>query len=248
MGFCYARIATLSLRIVWAKNPTNASIALAATVLTGAGVLLLFIVNLIMVVRVVRAAHPAVGWSRAVWWGFRGLVASVVACLIMVVVCSVHSMFTLDVDARLRERQVMLFATVFMTVLAFIPAVVVVVAWAVPNRSVQFPREEFGMGKLETKMALIAFTSVLLTLGAGFRSGVNFASKVGQVEWFHSRAAFYCFNFAIELIVVYTYAIFRFEKRFFVPPGSKGPGDYSRSRVEDGGSATTEDTRTKETV
>ncbi|KAK3903599.1 hypothetical protein C8A05DRAFT_14459, partial [Staphylotrichum tortipilum] len=236
MGFCITRIAALSLRIVWARNQTNANIALAATVFTAAGVLLLFIVNLILTVRVVRGMHPALGWSRGVWWGFRGVIASVVACLIMVVVCSVHTLFTLDVATRLRERQVLLFAGVYMSVLAFVPVVVLGVASVVANRG-PHPSETFGKGRMGTKVALVMGMSALLTLGAGFRCGTNFAAKpIGQVEWFHSRAAFYCFNFAIELVVVYTYAIFRFEQRFHVPAGSSAPGHYTA-----GGPPTEED-------
>jgi hypothetical protein len=254
MGFCITRIAATSLRIVWARNPTDANIALAATILVAAGVILLFIVNLILSMRIVKALQPAVGWSKGAWWGFRGLIGSVVACLIMVVTCSVHSMFTLDVGVRQKERNVTLFASVYMTVLAFVPAVAVTLAWVLPNRG-PYPSEAFGKGRMGTKVALVAFTSIILTLGAGFRSGVNFAAKpIGQVEWYHSRAAFYCFNFAIELLVVYTYAIFRFEQRFFVPAGCSKPGDYSRideevheiKEREDGSGASTEDPRRKE--
>jgi len=178
-----------------------------------------------------------VGWSKGVWWGFRGLIGSVVACLIMVVVCSVHSMFTLNVATRLRERQVLLFAGVYMSVLAFLPVVVLGVASLVAN-SGPHASETFGRGQMRTKVALVMATSTILTLGAGFRCGTNFgATPVGQVEWFHSRAAFYCFNFAIELIVVYTYAIFRFEQRFHVPECSSAPGHYTAGgplKEEDG--------------
>ncbi|KAG7286810.1 hypothetical protein NEMBOFW57_009127 [Staphylotrichum longicolle] len=147
MGFCFTRIAALSLRIVWARNPTNANIALAANILVAAGVIILFIVNLIFTSCFV-----------VVWW-------SVVACT-----CS---MFTLDMDARQKERKVTLFAC-----------------------------------------------------------GVNFAAKpIGVVEWYHSRAAFYCFNFMIEIIVVYVYLV---EQRFYVPKGTSKPGDYSRLQEQEG--------------
>lgn len=259
MGFCFTRIAALSLRIVWARNPTNANIALAANILVAAGVIILFIVNLILTLRIVKALHPAVGWSKGAYWGFRGLIGSVVACLIMVVTCTVHTMFTLDMDARQKERKVTLFATVYMTVLAFLPAVVVTLAKVLPNRG-PYPSETFGKGRMGTKVALVAFTSTILTLGAGFRCGVNFAAKpIGVVEWYHSRAAFYCFNFMIEIIVVYTYAFFRFEQRFYVPAGTSKPGDYSRLQEQeeevqeakeraDGSGASTEGPRRKDMV
>ncbi|KAL2130047.1 hypothetical protein VTI74DRAFT_6958 [Chaetomium olivicolor] len=232
-GFSLSRIAALALRIQWAKDTSNADIALAATVLTSAGVLLLFIVNLILAMRIIRALHPAFGWAKPVRLGFKALVATVVCVLVMVVVCSVHTLFTLDAQVRLRERQVLLFAGVYMTVIAFLPTVGIVLAKVLP-RSGPYPAENFGKkGGMGPKMAMVTFTSLILTLGAGFRTGVNFEGKpVNDPQWYHSRAAFYCFNFAIELLVVFTYLIFRFDQRFWVPDGSSGPGDYSRGSLE----------------
>jgi hypothetical protein len=239
--FCVIRIIALSLRLAWTKNQTNARVALAANVFVAAGVLILYVINLFLMGRVVRALHPALGWSNAARWGFRGLVVSLISMLIMVVTCSVHSVFTLDLDARRRERDVLLFAGVYMTVLAVLPAVVVPVAKLVPNRS-QYPAENFGKGSMSVKVALLVSTSVLLAFGAAFRAAVNFEGKpVGQVEWYHHTAVFYCINFVIELIVVYTYAISRFDQRFWVPNGSSAPGDYSKGsqepqeEVEEGG-------------
>lgn len=232
--FCNTRIAALSLRIAWARAPRDPDVAIAATVLTSAGVLILFLVNLVLARRVVRALHPGFGWARSVTWAFKALLASVIATLVMVVTCAVHSMFTLDVGARMKERDVLLFAGVYMTVLAFLPTVAVVVAKLVPNRG-PHEAESFGKRSMEHKMALLVFTSVLLTLGAGFRAGVNFAPRpIAQPAWYHSRGAFYAFNFAIELTVVYAYAIFRFDQMFHVPEGSSAPGHYSGKNLEAG--------------
>ncbi|AEO64744.1 0cabb335-aec9-46b9-9c20-8ff1c89cb31a [Thermothielavioides terrestris] len=234
--FSCVRMAALALRVAWAREPANANVALAATVLTNAGVLILFIVNLVLALRVVRATHPAAGWSRVAWWGFRGLVATVVAVLVMVVTCSVHSVFTLDARARRMERDVLLFAGVYMTFIALLPAIAVVLAVVLPRRGA-YPAEKFGSGSMAAKMVLLAFTSTLLAVGAGFRAAVNFAAKpVNQPQWYHSRPAFYCFIFAIEIVVVYTYLFTRFDKRFYVPPGSSAPGDYSAAGQQQPGS------------
>jgi hypothetical protein len=193
---------------------------------------MLFIINLVLTRRVVRALHPGFGWAKGVTTGFKVLLGSVVSVLIMVVVCSVHSVFTLDLAAKGRERQVLLFAGVYLMVVAFLPTVGMVVAKVVPNRG-PHKAEGFGKGGMGTKMALLLFTSLVLTLGAGFRAGVNFAAKPAtQPQWYHSRPAFYCFNFAIELVVVYTYAIFRFDQKFYVPEGSSAPGHYSGYNLE----------------
>ncbi|KAL2178418.1 uncharacterized protein P884DRAFT_323667 [Thermothelomyces heterothallicus CBS 202.75] len=216
--FPVTRVAALSLRIAWARARDDADVALAATVFTAAGVLILFIVNLILARRVVRALHPRLGRHPALTHAFRALLATIVAILVMVVVCTVHSSLGADAAARAKERDVLLFAGVYVTVVALLPAVAVALAWALPNRG-PHPPEPLGTGPMWAKVALLGFASLLLTLGAGFRVGVNFAAKpAGQEQWYHSKPAFYCFNFVLDLIVVYSYAIFRFDRMFHIPP------------------------------
>ncbi|KAK1754004.1 hypothetical protein QBC47DRAFT_385391 [Echria macrotheca] len=242
-GFSMARITALAMRLAWASHPTNTSIAIAANVFVAAGVLLLFLVNLMFAQRVVRAYHPAFGWNTAVRWVFRGLYASVVGVLVMVVTVSVHMFFTLDVDVRARERSVQLFAGTYLAVLAFLPIPIVLVARAAASgrkarhddeegTGTKVVREKFGTGRFRTKIWLLLVTSALLTLGAGFRVGVNFAPRpLANPAWYHSKPAYYCFNYVIELIVVYAYGLARFDRRFHVPDGAKGPGDYSAGKI-----------------
>ncbi|KAK5654625.1 hypothetical protein OQA88_6946 [Cercophora sp. LCS_1] len=224
-GFSMARITALSMRMAWASHPTNVNVAIAAGVMTAAGVLLLFLVNLMFAQRVVRAYFPKFGWSNAVRWVFRVLFGSVVGVLIMVVTVSVHLFFTADPDVRAREREVQLFAGVYLAVLAFLPVLIVAVVKLVArSRKVE---DKFGTGKFRVKVGLLVGTSLLLTLGAAFRAGIAFVPRpITQPAWYHSRAAYYIFNFGVELLVVYAYGLARFDRRFHVPDGSKGPGDY----------------------
>ncbi len=224
-GFSMARIAALTMRIVWASRPTNVSVLIAASVFTAAGVLLLFIVNLIFAQRIVRAYHPSFGWHKHVTMGFRFLLFSVIGLLIMVVTVTVHSFFTLDAGIHDKERKVQLFAGVYLALLAFLPIPIVILAALFPRKT---RIEKFGSGRFRTKIRLLLFTSTLLALGAGFRVGVNFAPRpISDPAWYHSKPCYYCFNFVIELIVVYTYVIARFDRRFHVPNGASAPGDYS---------------------
>lgn len=240
-GFCMTRIAALSLRVAWARTPFNANVAIAAGVLTNAGVLILFIVNVILGIRVLKGCLPQIGWRKEVYWGLRGIIGTVVGVLVMVVVCNVHSLFTLDAHTRQMEREVLLFAGVYMSVLAFLPAAGMAVLFVVmeSNGGERWKRaENFGTGKMTTKMGMLLGASLLLTLGAGFRCGVSFAARpLANPGWWHGKAPFYVFSFALDLVVVYMYAIMRFDRRFCVPPNCKGPGDYSRVTVqeEDGG-------------
>lgn len=71
------------MRIASTKNPTNPQVAIVATVLISAGVILLYIINLIFAQRVLRGYHPKFGNSRVVGIAFKAYFASIVAVLIM---------------------------------------------------------------------------------------------------------------------------------------------------------------------
>lgn len=234
-GLSMARTAALTMRIVWATRPNSVQIAIAANILTQAGVIILFIANLFFAQRMVRAYHPTFGWHGATRLIFRFLVSSVVACLIMVIVCTVHSFYTLDMNARRMDRDVQLVAGTFFAFLAFIPAPAVVIASLIPRRDSR-PVEKFGAGRFRSKVRLLVFTSLLLTLGAGFRIGVNFDQRPANAPaWFHHKACYYTLNFGIEIIVSALYAAVRFDRRFHVPDGAKGPGDYQQQQHKRGG-------------
>ncbi|KAM4056765.1 putative family c-likeG-protein-coupled receptor protein [Hirsutella rhossiliensis] len=225
-GFSMARVSSNLMRIVWACYPRNARVAIAASILANAGVIALFIVNLFFVQRVLRAFQPRLGWSRPVRIAFRSLIASVVACLVMVIVSIVYSFYTLDPSKHAQLRDVQLVAVVFLAVLAFLPIPIALVAMLLPRRGHSV--ENFGSGTMRTKVRLLLFTSLILTLGAGFRAGVAFVQRpADSPAWFHHKACFYCFSYLIELIVVFTYVVSRFDRRFHIPDGSSQPGHYS---------------------
>ncbi|KAI0126749.1 hypothetical protein BJ170DRAFT_629829 [Xylariales sp. AK1849] len=224
-GLSVARTAALTMRIVWATRQTNTQIAIAANILTQAGVIILFIANLFFAQRLVRAYQP-VGWHIGARIVFRFLVACVVACLVMVIICTVHSFYTLDANARRMDRDVQLVAGVYLAFLAFAPTPAVIIAIVLRRNK---DPEKFGSGRLRTKIALLIFTSLLLTLGAGFRIGTSFAPRpLNDPAWYDNKACYYTLNFGIEIIVSALYAAVRFDRRFHIPNGAKGPGDYAK--------------------
>ncbi|KAH8681938.1 hypothetical protein BX600DRAFT_32866 [Xylariales sp. PMI_506] len=226
-GLSMARTTALVIRIVWATRPTNTRIAIAANILTQAGVILLFIANLFFAQRIVRAYHPTFGWHRASRIVFRFMVFSVIGCLIMVITCTVHMLYTLDLTARARDRDVQLFAGTYLAFLSFFPAPAVTLAALIP-RSGDRRVEKFGQGRFRTKVRLLLFTSLLLTVGAGFRIGTNFnPAPQDAPRWYDHRACYYVLNYGIEIIVSALYAAVRFDRRFHIPNGAKGPGDYA---------------------
>ncbi|KAK5998425.1 hypothetical protein PT974_00804 [Cladobotryum mycophilum] len=223
-GFSMARITANVMRIVWASYPHNARIAIAAQIFINAGVILLFAVNLIFTQRVVRAYHPHIGWSRIPTYFFRFLYFSIFACFVMLITAVVYSFYTLNVSTLNRIHNVQLFAIVYLAILAFLPTPIVAICLVLPRRG---PIERFGTGRMRTKLFLLVFTSLLLSFSAGFRAGVSFVRRpLDDPAWFHHKAAFYCVNYLIEIICVYSYALSRFDRRFHIPNGSSAPGHY----------------------
>lgn len=64
-GFCMSRVGALVLRIAWATRQHNVRLAIAAGVFVNAGVLILYIVNLVFAQRILRALQPKLGWNAA---------------------------------------------------------------------------------------------------------------------------------------------------------------------------------------
>lgn len=225
-GFCMARLVANIMRIVWACYPRNVRVAIAASILSNAGVVILFIVNLFLAQRLLRGLRPRVGWSGLASNVFLCLVACIVACLAMVIVSIVYSFYTLDSARRSELRDVQLAAVVFLALLALLPALVLLLGLLLPRRG--RPVEEFGLGTMRTKILLLLFASLILAVGAGFRAGVAFVQRpADRPAWFHNKACYYCFNYLIELLVVFAYLVFGFDRRFHVPDGSSRPGHYS---------------------
>lgn len=228
-GFCMARIATMVMRIVWACYPNDVQIAIAAQIFVSAGVLILFLINLIFAQRILRAAHPHFGWATSLSWAFKVLYALIVVMLIMVITATVQSFYTLDKNTLKIDRDLQLTAGTYLMVVAFLPIPMVIIGLIVPRKT---RVEKFGTGRWRSKVAILLTSATLLCLGAAFRAGTNFKNPRPQNDpaWYHAKWCFYFFNFTIEIIVVYLYLLVRVDRRFHIPNGSKGPGDYSKEQ------------------
>lgn len=223
-AFSLIRAVALLLRIVLASHPADARLSIAANVLTQAGTILVFLINLFFAQRILRGYHPIFGWSTPARILHRIALASVVLSLLMVIITTVQSFFTLDEATREADRTVQLFGGTYLTVLAFLPIPIVVLAMLAPRKYVT---EKFGTGSWRAKLFLVLFTSAIMTLGAGFRVGTNYAPRPrNDPAWYHSRGPYYAFNFILDLIVAYLYLATGFHKRFYVPNGARGPGSY----------------------
>ncbi|KAK4941779.1 hypothetical protein LTR10_018383 [Elasticomyces elasticus] len=224
-GFCMARIVTMIMRIVWACYPEDVRIGIAAMIFVSAGVLILFLVNLVFAQRILRAAHPHFGWKKTLTIIFDILYVGILAMLAMVITATVQSFYTLNRNTHRIDRDLQMTASTYLLMIAFLPIPMVILGILVPRKT---RLEKFGTGRWRTKIAILLTTSVLLCLGAAFRSGTTYKNPRTRDDpaWYDAKWCFYFFNFTLEIIVVYLYIILRVDLRFHVPNGSKGPGDY----------------------
>ncbi|KAL0944451.1 uncharacterized protein CTRU02_202338 [Colletotrichum truncatum] len=228
VGFCTTRIIALSLRIAWATQPWNVKLVIAATIFAAAGVVLLLILNILFTHRLVRALHPTIGWNPLVGYFFLFLYFWILVCLLCAIVANVVSYYTLVWDYLNKCRLVQLFTSTSLAFLAFVPILILLGALFYPGAR---RPEPFGYGSISTKALIVLMTAFLLTIGAAYRCAVNYAIRpVWAPAWWHHKACYYVFNYDLELVVVFTYALMRFDQRFHVPDGACKPGDYRKGQ------------------
>lgn len=209
--FSFVRIVAVVLRIGWASAPTNINLAIAAMVFTAAGVVLLFVINLIFTRRVVHG-YVRGGERRVFDRALQFLVFCVVASIVMLIVATIYSFFTLNAASRLACRKIQLFGATYLALLAFLPIPAAALALLFRNEAAR--TDPVARRRFHAKLQLLVATATLLALGAGFRTGTSFAATpLGDVVWFDNKAAFYCFNFGIEITVLYMFAAWRFNSR-----------------------------------
>ncbi|MCJ1288108.1 hypothetical protein MMC26_007463 [Xylographa opegraphella] len=225
-GFCMARSLTCIMRIVWAFRPTNVSIAIAASILVAAGVVILFLINLLWAQRILRAAHPRPGWHPLLSLAFTALYALLIASLVILIAFTVLSFYTLDPSKRQTAHGLQLYGGTLFAVIAFLPIPIVLAGIIVPHKS---RVEKFGSGRFRTKVYILVAAAFLLSLGAWFRIGTSYLPPRPRDNpaWYQSKACFYVFDLGVEVVVIWLYILVRVDRRFHVPDGSKGPGDYS---------------------
>lgn len=230
-GFCMARIVTCIVRIVWATRPRNVSIGIAAVIFVQAGVVLLFAINLTLAQRIYRGWHPNSGWHPLGQWMIYAAYVWIVTSLTILIIATTQSFYTKNLNTKRIDRDLQLYGQTVWAVVSFIPIPVVIAAYLWPRKT---NTEKFGTGRLRHKSAILLIGAALLCLGASFRAGTSYKMPRPNTSpaWYQSRACFYVFIFTVEIIVVALYAVGRIDQRFYVPDGSKGPGDYSKRSLQ----------------
>lgn len=224
-GFCMARITTMTMRLVWSTHPKSIPIAIAAQIFVAAGVILLFVINLIFVQRILRASFgKTFGWAKWFSLAFKIYYASIVLMLIALITAVVQMFYTLNPNTLRIDTDIQHVGSIYFATAGFLPLPLLALKLFLPKQ----PLDKFGEGRFKSKIIILSFTSIILTVGAVFRAIIAFYPRpIDNPAWYHSKACFYIFNFTVEIITVYVYVIIRVDKRFIVPNNSRHHGDYS---------------------
>jgi hypothetical protein len=227
----------MSLRIAWANYPRNVGLAIAANVFVYAGTIILYMVDWFFVQRIVRAQHARLGWSTPYRIFHRAGLVVLVLTLLMLIISQIWQFYTQDQHKLSVFHDLFLLAQTYFTIFCFAPAILVAISLLIPRTEV----EKFGAGRLRYNITILLISVSILSIGQIFRCVLAWIPATRQADvqngtvsmpWYLSKAAFYCFNFVTEMLVIIMFAIVRVDLRFYVPNGSRKSGDYSRSRVD----------------
>ncbi|KAF2158586.1 hypothetical protein M409DRAFT_30913 [Zasmidium cellare ATCC 36951] len=228
-GFAMARFGTLIFRIAWACRPYNGSVALTATIFVFLGVLVIYCVVLLLSVRTLRARQPTFGWNP---WLDNFIKANYWALLVVVLVVipfGILSGYTKDEELLNACAWIEKVGVLYFFLLNLIAPVLYFLALFMP-RPKDVPPENFGTGSMRAKLIILGVVLFFTVFISGFRFGVAWSPyrPLSDPAWYDSRAAFYIIELGFELVITFTLIFTRFDRRFWIPNGSKQPGDYSR--------------------
>lgn len=231
LQFSAARILTCALRIGSATHPTNVSLSIAANIFVNAGILMVYIINLMFAQRILRARQPELGWHPALRATFKGLYVLIAVALILLITFIILSFYTLDMDLRQTARKVQLAGITYFLVFSALPLLILAVTYALP---VSQRAESFGSGSMASKALILAVSASLCTLGAGFKAGATWEAPrpITDPAWYQKKAAFWIFLFAIEIVILYFFLAVRIDRRFWVPDGSRKRKTYKVEATE----------------
>jgi hypothetical protein len=219
------------MRLVWSTHQNSVPIAIAANVFVSAGVIIIIIINLMFTQRLLRASYPAAGWHTITRYLFLTYYLSIVLLLMALIVSIIQQSYTLNGNIRRIDHDIQLIGATYNSFAAFAP-IPILMFGIIPNlRSGPHIVNKFDIGRFRTQIRIIITSTLLMTLGAAFRMGIAYVPRpANDPAWYHSKACFYCFNFSVEIIVIYLFVVARVDRRFHIPNGASGVGDYSTGK------------------
>lgn len=206
-----------------------------------AGIVLLYLANLVFAQRIVRAQHPPFGWSKPFTILLQVTLVVTLGTVLCLIVAVIVSYYTLATSSQHAAREVQRYAATMLAIVAFLPFAIVGISGLVrrhPTIRRTKTTDKFGEGSIRAKVAICLVSAALLSLRAWFRTGTILASPVPtetsthplqptHVPGYLSKACYYIFTFTIELSVCLLWLGLRIDKRFYVPDRANGPFSYA---------------------
>lgn len=221
-----SRIVTTTVRIASICLPDDVPLSIAAAIFVAAGVVLIYVINMIFTQRIIRAQHPNWGWNPIFKGFFLSVYVIIVLTLTMLITSVVQSYYTLSTNTHRIDRDIQLYGATMYMVISFLPIPIVTLSLLIPRNA---RVDKFGSGRFRTKIAVLLLVSLIICCGATYRCATSWLTPVPRVmptPWYYRRTFFYVFDFTVEVLVVYLYAFLRVDRRFHVPNGAHGPGSY----------------------
>jgi hypothetical protein len=181
---------------------------------------------LIFAQRILRGMQPKTGWDKTLSNAFKGVYVLIGGVLAMVITATVLISYTLSPATKLACATCLKASTVFLFFITLCPIFLLGAAFFLPRKEEN--EEAFGTGIMETK-ALVVFIIACLTITiSGFKLGTTFETPrpVADPAWYHSKAAFYCFGYLLEFVILCVIQVARVDRMFHVPDGSGAVRSY----------------------
>merc|ERR1711981_830707 len=153
------------MRISSTALPTDVPLTIAAQIFAAAGVVIIFIVNLVFAQRLLRSAHPRLGWHNISSWIFKFLYALIIVNIVMVITVVVQSYYTLDPEIHRIDRAIMLYGLTCFAVISFLPLPIIIVATTLPRKDGR-ELDRFGHGSWRYKTSMLTVGTILICFGA----------------------------------------------------------------------------------
>jgi hypothetical protein len=238
--FCLTRVIATSLRMAWACHSTNLHLDIAAMVFLYAGIVMLYLINLILAQRILRAQHPQFGWAKPVAFAFLLVFAITIVTLVCVIAGVITSFYSRSAFGTNAARELQRFGSTTLAMVSMLPLIILGISSLLrrhPHIRMTKTTDKFGEGSMRGKVTIVLISSTLLSVSAWFRAGAVLGGQVplqgpgSQPTGYLSKACFYVLIFTIEIIVCILWLFTRIDKRFHIPDGAQGPFSYANGFV-----------------
>jgi hypothetical protein len=225
-GFCMSRIVTCSLRIGSATHPTNVSLSIAAGIFLNAGILLVYIINILFAQRILRARQPEIGWNPVLRIAFKVIYGLIGLSLCLLIPFIVLTFYTRDMSLLMAARHIQQACITYFLVVTTLPYWMLLVAFLLPRSN---HAETFGTGSMRAKVLILLAGTTLVVFNSVYKCGTTWASThpLNDPAWYQSKASYWCFYFVPEILILYIYLFARIDQRFWVPNGSGKRDSYA---------------------